>query len=177
MTTQKPVAVKPAAVEPPRRQIPPGIYPMADPLKPVIEEAKRKVESETQQEAALLTEETLKEIWEEMLSEDKEKAIDDTEKIRDILSGSKATVSEEERDVIELTMPGSYSEASIKPYMSQIMTYLRNRTGNPLLQMKTKVVKEDRERKIYGPKATYAEMLKINPRLEELHKIFGTLDY
>ena len=71
----------------------------------------------------------------------------------------------------------SFYEAEIKLHLIEMLTFLRNVSGQPLLNCHVEVEQVEHEALIYHPRDKYDTMLKSNPALEHFRVLFPDVDY
>ena len=131
-------------------------------IKPVKVEAPK-----LQAEVRPLTQEDLERYWQEAGEE-----LD----LANLLS--KATVRIGERPgTIEIDAQTTYFHEDFKPHKIDVLEVLRKKTSMPMLDAKVNQKFVDQEELIYSPQDKYNAMLKQNPQLIELRKLFPQIDY
>ena len=131
-------------------------------IKPVKVEAPK-----LQAEVRPLTQEDLEHYWQEAGEE-----LD----LANLLS--KATVRIGERPgTIEIDAQTTYFHEDFKPHKIDVLQVLRKKTLMPMLDAKVNQKFVDQEELIYSPQDKYNAMLKQNPHLIELRKLFPQIDY
>lgn len=131
-------------------------------VKPVKTEAPK-----LQAEVKPLTQEDLERYWRETGTE-----LD----LADLLS--KATVRLGERPgTIEIDAQTTYFHEDFKQHKIDVLEALRKKALMPMLEAKVNQKFVEREEVIYSPNDKYNAMLKQNPKLLELRKLFPVIDY
>lgn len=117
-----------------------------------------------------LTQELLDSCWSQMLAQ-----IQTTEeKLFSHLSGR--DVKLEENSTFVIIVSNSYVEASIKPFIVRILSFLRKKTGHPELNCRIEIVAEERKVVTYFASEKYEAMAARNPDLEHLRILFPDID-
>ena len=78
---------------------------------------------------------------------------------------------------IEIDAQTVYFHEEFKEHRIDVMESLRRRTGMPMLECKVNPRFVEKEDVLYSPIDKYNAMLKVNPSLVELRKIFPQIDY
>ena len=76
---------------------------------------------------------------------------------------------------IEATTVGFADD--FKPHRIAVMESIRKKSGMPLLDCKVKPLFIQKEDVPYSPTEKYAAMIKLNPHLADLRKLFPQIDY
>ena len=71
----------------------------------------------------------------------------------------------------------AFFEKEFKDGQMRVLEYLRKRAGTPLLSCRVNLKVREREALMYSPKEKCEAMLKVNPHLGELMKIFPHIDF
>ena len=91
---------------------------------------------------------------------------------------SKATVRlGEQPGRIEIDAQTTYFHDDFKPHRIDVIERLRKKCSMPMLDVKVNPKFVESEEVIYSPNDKYNAMLKINPKLMELRKLFPSIDY
>ena len=91
---------------------------------------------------------------------------------------SKATVRlGEQPGRIEIDAQTTYFHDDFKPHKIDVIERLRKKSSMPMLDAKVNPKFVESEEVIYSPNDKYNAMLKINPKLIELRKLFPSIDY
>lgn len=91
---------------------------------------------------------------------------------------SKATVRMGEQvGRIEIDAQTTYFHDDFKPHKIDVIVLLRKKSSMPMLDAKVNPKFVESGEVIYSPNDKYNAMLKINPKLMELRKLFPTIDY
>lgn len=122
-------------------------------------------------EAPPLTLEQLKTYWGEMLEAMKQEA----PKLAEQLHDRELRMEGEDMFVIEVS--NSYLDSEIRRYLVRMLTYLRTKSGRPLLNGRVEVVYEEKEAIVYSPRDKYDVMLQDNPALDSFRVLFSEVDY
>lgn len=80
-------------------------------------------------------------------------------------------------DMFVVEVESNYAESEIKPYLLRILTYLRNKSGRPMLNCRIEIVMPEEEAVAYLPRDKYEVMLEANPVLAKLHVFFPDIDF
>ena len=139
-------------------------FSISDPgeIKPIVSLEKR--------EAEMLTQEKLEELWKELIERSR-----DDEKLYELLADKKVELKN--NNLFAIQVPNIYFDSLLKEYQTQILGFLREATGNESLQYKATVVTEYVEKKAYMPREKFDELLKINPAILSLRKLFPDIDF
>lgn len=123
------------------------------------------------EEAEPVTLEKLSQYWDEMLH-----AMEgEFPTLAQHLKGLNLRLEEEDMFVVEVE--SNYAESEIKPYLLRILTYLRSKTGRPMLNCRLEIVTPEQDAVAYLPRDKYEIMLESNPALAKLHVYFPEIDF
>ena len=105
-------------------------------------------------------------------------SISDPGEIKPIISLEKreAEMLTQER-LEELWKELMYFDSLFRNYQTEILGFLREKTSNEALNYKAVVVVEQVERKAYMPREKFEAMVKVNPSMLTLRKIFPDIDF
>lgn len=117
-----------------------------------------------------LTQERLEELWNELVEKSK-----NDDKLYNLLADKKVELKN--NNLFSIQVPNIYFDSLLKEYQTQILGFLREATGNESLQYKATVVTEYVEKKAYMPREKFDELLKINPAILSLRKLFPDIDF
>lgn len=115
----------------------------------------------------------LHKVWDELVTQMRTTA--DWELVADMLIDK--SVSMDGDDVIVIKAANNQFATNFKPYQVKVLDWLRRRTGIQNLTCRVDVVSVQHDTLIYIPDDKYTEMVKQNPSLAELRKLFPDLDY
>ncbi len=91
---------------------------------------------------------------------------------------SKATVRLGERPgTIEIDAQTTYFHEDFKPHKIEVLELLRKKSAMPMLDAKVNQKFVEQAELIYSPQDKYNAMLKQNPQLLALRKLFPQIDY
>ena len=130
--------------------------PSVKPARPVLQE-----------EVKPLTQEDLDRYWTE---------IADELNLQLLMEKGKPRLSDH-NGCIEIDAQTTYFHEDFKPRRIEVMQLLRKKCGMPMLECKVNPLYIEKDEVIYSPNDKYNAMLKTNPRLVELRKIFPQIDY
>ena len=82
-----------------------------------------------------------------------------------------------EHNRIEIDAQSTYFHDEFKPHRIDVMELLRKKSGMPMLECKVNPLYIEKDEVIYSPQDKYKAMMKINPKLVELRKMFPQIDY
>ena len=123
------------------------------------------------QEAPPLSQEQLAAYWAEMVSA----MGTELPKLAEQLKGRE--LRWESDDMFVIVVNNSYLDAEIRPNLIRMLTYLRKKSGRPLLNCRVEVVYEEHEAVAYLPRDKYDVMVRQNPALENFRVLFPDVDY
>jgi len=83
----------------------------------------------------------------------------------------------ERNGCIEIDAQTTYFHDEFKPHRIEVMELLRKKSGMPMLECKVNPLYIEKDEVVYSPQDKYNAMLKANPHLVELRKIFPQIDY
>ena len=90
----------------------------------------------------------------------------------------KATVRPGERPgTIEIDAQTTWFHEDFKPHKTEVMELLRKKTAMPMLEGKVNQKFMEEKEVLYSPTEKYNAMMKQNPSLIELRKLFPQIDY
>ena len=121
-------------------------------------------------EAEVLTQERLEELWKELIERSK-----GDEKLYELLVDKKIELKNNNLFTIQVT--NLYFDSLFKNYQTDILGFLREATNNEALMYKVVVVVEHVEHKAYLPREKFEEMVKVNPSMLTLRKLFPDIDF
>lgn len=119
----------------------------------------------------ILSEEEFKKYWNQTLDE----LVKTMPELKSLFNG--VNIVWGENNEFELEASNGYFEIEFKKYKLALLTKLRDNSGVRGLNCKVKIVRAAQSAVIYNPADKYADMLKRNPKLVELRKLFTSLDY
>ncbi len=139
-------------------------FSISDPgeIKPIVSLEKR--------EAEMLTQEKLEELWKELIERSR-----DDEKLYELLADKKVELKN--NNLFTIQVPNLYFDSLFRNYQTEILGFLREKTSNEALNYKAVVVVEQVERKAYMPREKFEAMVKVNPSMLTLRKIFPDIDF
>lgn len=117
-----------------------------------------------------LTQEGLEAVWKEML----EAMHEELPKLYDLLEGKEVQMVGEDDFVVLVS--NTYVENEAKAHMVRMLTYLRKRSGRPMLNCSMKVVVQERETRPYSARDKYDAMVLVNPELEVMRILFPNVE-
>ena len=80
-------------------------------------------------------------------------------------------------DMFVIVVSNSYLDSEIRRYLVRMLTYLRTKSGRPLLNGRVEVEYEEKEAIVYSPRDKYDVMLQDNPALDSFRVLFSEVDY
>ena len=80
-------------------------------------------------------------------------------------------------NLFTIQVPNLYFDSLFRNYQTEILGFLREKTSNEALNYKAVVVVEQVERKAYMPREKFEAMVKVNPSMLTLRKIFPDIDF
>lgn len=113
-----------------------------------------------------LTQERLNAVWKQMT---------EALHLEELLGKREVVVHDEKHFSIIAT--NSYFEVEFKPHQVEVLEYLRKELDNTAINCNIVVKAQVLESRAYNPREKYEAMLKRNPQLEGLHKLFPEIDY
>ena len=135
-----------------------------------VEQETGPIRSLESREAEVLTQERLEELWKELCEHSK-----DNEKLYELICDKKVELKN--NNLFTIQVPNLYFDSLLKNYQTEILGYLREATNNEVLNYKAVVVVEHVERKAYMPREKFEEMVKVNPSMLTLRKLFPDIDF
>ena len=123
------------------------------------------------QEAPPLSQEQLAAYWAEMVAAMGAELPKLAEQLKD------RELRQESDDMFVIVVNNSYLDAEIRPNLIRMLTYLRKKSGRPLLNCRVEVVYEEHEAVAYLPRDKYDAMVRTNPALENFRVLFPDVDY
>lgn len=130
----------------------------------------KQIRSLENREVEQLTQERLEQLWDELLQ-----SCSDDEKLLDIIKDKKVVLKS--NNLFHILVPNLYFDTLLRNYQTRILAFLREKSGNELLQYKAVVVVEKVEAKAYLPRDKFDELAKINPAMYALRKLFPDIDF
>lgn len=125
------------------------------------------VKSATEEPQAALTDEMLQAAWQEYNQSLKEHH----EQLRSLLADKKVALASE--NSFNLLANNFYFETEMKPFMMDMIIFMRSHTGIPNLNCDIVVEKADEKDAVpYTADEKFAAMASINPAIVELRKMF-----
>ncbi|MBO7489577.1 MAG: hypothetical protein J6T88_04795 [Bacteroidales bacterium] len=121
-------------------------------------------------EAEMLTQERLEQLWKELVERSK-----GDEKLYELLADKKVELKN--NNLFTIQVANLYFDSLFKNYQTEILGFLREKTNNEALLFKVVVVVEHVERKAYMPREKFEEMVKVNPSMLTLRKLFPDIDF
>ena len=118
----------------------------------------------------MLTQERLEQLWKELVERSK-----DDEKLYELLADKKVELKN--NNLFTIQVANLYFDSLFKNYQTEILGFLREKTNNEALLFKVVVVVEHMERKAYMPREKFEEMVKVNPSMLTLRKLFPDIDF
>ena len=113
----------------------------------------------------------MEELWQQTVEHFKDDAT-----LHDMLADKKVELKN--NNLFNILVNNLYFDTVLKPYQVKILSFLRQQTHNEQLQYKLVLnVDEKQEKVIYQPREKFEEMLKRNPAMLELRKIFQNIDF
>ena len=109
-------------------------------------------------------------MWKELCEHSK-----DNEKLYELICDKKVELKN--NNLFTIQVPNLYFDSLLKNYQTEILGYLREATNNEVLNYKAVVVVEHVERKAYMPREKFEEMVKVNPSMLTLRKLFPDIDF
>lgn len=129
------------------------------------------VKKEESKPAMEMNQESLEKIWAQLLDHLKESNPDLWETLQN------RAVRYQGDNTFAVVVNNSFYEAEIKLHLIEMLTFLRNVSGQPLLNCHVEVEQVEHEALIYHPRDKYDTMLKSNPALEHFRVLFPDVDY
>lgn len=166
---QKPDSLK----QPPAANSPlpaPGSPLPAPHLTPSISQLKTAATSAApslQAEPKALIQEDLERYWQETARE---------LNLEELLSHAKVRLGEH-TGRIEIDAQATWFYDDFKPHKIAVMEQLRKKTGMPMLDAKVNPLFVEQNELVYSPTDKYNAMLKSNPNLAAMRKLFPQIDY
>ncbi len=117
-----------------------------------------------------LTQERLEELWKELVN-----SCSDDEKLHELIADKKVELKN--NNLFTIQVSNLYFESVLRNYQGRILGFLRDKTANESLNYKVVVMVEHVERKAYLPNEKFAEMVKVNPAMLSLRKLFPDIDF
>lgn len=117
-----------------------------------------------------LTQEGLEAVWKDMLEAMREPM----PKLYDVLVDKEVRLTGDDEFV--LVVSNSYTENEIKNHLIRMLTYLRKRSGRPMLNCTMDIVMVERETKPYTARDKYDAMLQENPTLDMMRVLFPDVE-
>lgn len=130
--------------------------------KPLVSLENREMETLTQQR--------LEDLWNELLVK-----YQDDEKFCALLADKKVELKSQ--NLFTIQVPNLFFDSQFRDYQGRILGFLREMTGNEALQFKVVVVVEQVEKRAYMPREKFDELLKVNPAILSLRKLFPDIDF
>ena len=131
-------------------------------MKPV-----RSLES---REMMQLTQESLEALWKEMAESFKDDA-----KLYELVADKRVELKN--NNLFHIEVPNLFFDSQLKAHQTRILGFLREKTGNEALLFKAVVVVEQVERRAYLPNEKFDELVKVNPAILSLRKLFPDIDF
>lgn len=119
--------------------------------------------------------EALQQYWQEMVAAMAKSEKKEFQKLSEQLKERPLEMEGEDKFVIVVS--NSYAESEVKPFLIQILKYLRKRAQRPMLNCRTKVVYVERKSKAYSPRDKYDVMQATNPAIDTFRILFPEVDY
>jgi hypothetical protein len=116
-----------------------------------------------------LTQERLEEVWAQLIEK-----IQENKELYDLIADKKVELKS--NNLFHIQVPNLYLDTQLQKYKMQILEFIRKETGNEQIMFKAVVVTEHVERKAYLPNEKFEEMLKRNPSMLTLRKLFPDID-
>ncbi|MBO7576907.1 MAG: hypothetical protein J6T03_05505 [Bacteroidales bacterium] len=129
------------------------------------------VQKEEPKPAMEMNQENLEKIWAQLLDHLKESDPNLWETLQN------RAVRYQGDNNFAVVVNNSFYEAEIKLHLIEMLTFLRNVSGQPLLNCHVEVEQVEHEALIYHPRDKYDTMLKSNPALEHFRVLFPDVDY
>ena len=117
-----------------------------------------------------LTQERLEELWNELIMRNQ-----DDDKFCNLLADKKVELKN--NNLFTIQVPNLYFDSLFRDCQKRILGFLRESTGNDMLQFKVVVAVEHVEHKAYLPREKFEELVKVNPALLSLRKLFPDIDF
>lgn len=130
--------------------------------KPLVSLENREMETLTQQR--------LEDLWNELLVK-----YQDDDKFCALLADKKVELKSQ--NLFTIQVPNLFFDSQFRDYQGRILEFLREMTGNEALQFKVVVVVEQVEKRAYMPREKFDELLKVNPAILSLRKLFPDIDF
>lgn len=96
--------------------------------------------------------------------------------LRELLAGGKPRLGEKP-GLIEVDAQSVAFHDEFKPHRTEVMEFLREKTGMRMLDCKVNQMFVTREELIYSPDNKFKAMLEANPAMLEMRKLFPQIDY
>ena len=117
-----------------------------------------------------LTQERLEELWNELVTRNQ-----DDEKFCNLLADKKVELKN--NNLFNIQVSNYYFDSQFREYQGRILGFLREMTGNESLRFNVAIVSEHVEHKAYLPREKFDEMVKVNPAMLSLRKLFPDIDF
>ncbi len=117
-----------------------------------------------------LTQERLEELWHKLIENCK-----DDDKMHELIADKKVVLKS--NNLFQIQVPNLYFDTQLRNYQTQILSFLRNATGNDALKYEATVVVEQTKARAYLPREKFDEMSSRNPSMLTLRKLFPDIDF
>lgn len=117
-----------------------------------------------------LNQQRLEEVWKDII---KAKSLEDSP-LASIMEGKKLEVVDDDNFMVVVHSP--IFESEVKPYFTELMTMLRKRLNNGHVKYTLKMTTAESAYVPYSAKEKFDYMMKQNPAMDELRKIFEQID-
>lgn len=128
------------------------------------------LELKPKREPIELTQEVLEKLWADCAESQR-----GDEKCHAAMRGRKLLLKDQNN--FDIILSNLYQEEELAPYKTRILTALREASGHEFLQWRAIVAKQQTERVAYQPREKYEAMLKANPAMADMRKLFPDIDY
>lgn len=117
-----------------------------------------------------LTQERLEQLWQQLVEQSK-----DDQELFELINGK--VVELKNNNLFHIQVPNLLLDGKLRKYQTCILGFLREQTGNDMLQYKAVVVVPTVAVKAYLPREKFEEMAQRNPAMYALRKIFPDIDF
>lgn len=130
--------------------------------------------SHQQPVAEPLTQERLQRCWLSLFDESTINTFSDAKRVNTFLKDVTPLLSDDHS--VEIKLTSSFAEHEVKAILPEVMNHLRKATGATELTPRIVVEVEQKAAKPYQSGEKFEAMLKVNPALADLRKIFPDID-
>ncbi len=83
----------------------------------------------------------------------------------------------EQHGVIEVDAQTTYFHDEFKPHKIEVLELLRRKSGMKMLDCKVNQLFVGKEEVIYSPDEKYKTMVEANPVMQQMRRLFPSIDY